>query len=92
MEHSDNTSNEAPDPAREAMKLAASIRPMLAGRPPEAQGAALADLLAIWLAGHVASGLSVKTVTEELLRNHVELVLKLLPINVADILARKGQH
>lgn len=32
------------------------IKPHLAGRSPEVQGCILADLLAIWLAGHQVEG------------------------------------
>ena len=33
-----------------------AIRPLLAGRSPEVQGAVLADLLATWLLGHIMGG------------------------------------
>jgi hypothetical protein len=38
--------------ARIADDLAAKIHQLLAGAGPEMQGAAIADLTAIWLAGH----------------------------------------
>lgn len=52
------------------------IRPMLAGYHPAEQGAALADLLAIWLAGHPAE------IREALLKMHVDKVRELVPVNV----------
>jgi hypothetical protein len=41
---------------REVIAIVEQIRPLLAGKAPEVQGAALADLLAIWLAGHHVEG------------------------------------
>ena len=38
--------------AHEALDLSAQIRPMLAGRGPSIQAAALMDLVSLWLAGH----------------------------------------
>ena len=37
---------------REIYELIERIRPILAGHPPEVQGAVLADLNALWLCGH----------------------------------------
>jgi hypothetical protein len=37
---------------RRSQALVKQIQPMLAGQGPEAQAAALADLVAMWLAGH----------------------------------------
>ena len=42
--------------ARRAHELVEAIKPILANEKPYVQGAALADLLAMWLAGHVAVG------------------------------------
>jgi hypothetical protein len=58
------------------LAVVARIRPMLAGRHPGEQGAILADLLAIWLAGHPFE------LREALLDNHVERVRDLIPPNV----------
>jgi hypothetical protein len=70
-----------------AEKLVQSIRPLLAGRSPQTQGAALADLLAIWLAGHVVEGNPAETDTlrDELLEAHIEAVRRLIPINSRQI-------
>lgn len=38
--------------ANEAIELSKEIRPMLADRGPEVQGAVIADLLATYIAGH----------------------------------------
>jgi hypothetical protein len=64
-------------PSALVVEIVDSIRPLLAGHHPAAQGAALADLLAIWLAGHEHS------LREPLLNNHVVRVRELVPVNVA---------
>lgn len=40
------------DRAYQALEIIDRIKPLLAGHPPEVQGAVLADLLALWLAAH----------------------------------------
>lgn len=40
------------DQARRSQELVRLIGPMLHGQRPDVQGAALCDLLAMWLAGH----------------------------------------
>lgn len=69
--------------AHRVQRLVEQIKPILAHQPPEIQGAALADLLAIWLAGHVYSGLPSTTATmrEAFLLAHIERVRELVPIN-----------
>lgn len=67
--------DEASRDAHEAARLCALIAPLLAGRGPGVQGAALADLLAMWIAGHNPDA------REELLKNHVEAVRTLVPLN-----------
>jgi hypothetical protein len=57
-------------------ELVERMRPILAGHHPAAQGAALADMLAMWLAGHEAS------LREPLLNAHVVAVRRLVPVNV----------
>jgi hypothetical protein len=42
----------AEDTADRAKRIAASIRPRLVGQGPDVQGVVLADLVALWLAGH----------------------------------------
>jgi hypothetical protein len=55
------------------------IRAILSGKPPELQGAALADLLAIFLAGHHPK------LRDEILRLHIETVRNLIPINEREL-------
>jgi hypothetical protein len=69
--------------------IVAACKPALAGEHPMIQGFALADLVAIWLAGHQmpAEG------HEELLALHVETVRKCLPIaqrRIDDLLRKIG--
>lgn len=75
---------------QEVGRLVEAIRPILAGKPAPITGAALADLLAIWLAGHFAGGDDENaTVREELLTNHVRVVRKLIPVNERELLRRQ---
>jgi hypothetical protein len=70
----------------QVMALVTRLRPVLAGKPPEIQGAALADLLATWLAGHVWTdddGIDQRETArrrEELLNMHIRLVRALVAI------------
>jgi hypothetical protein len=59
------------------------IRPILAGQPAEIQGAALADLLAIWLAGHHVAGdeNATRKLRAELLASHCIGVRGLVGVN-----------
>jgi hypothetical protein len=61
----------------------AHIWPLLAGQAPEVQGAALADLLAIWLAGHHVAGDedATRSLRAELLAMHCAAVRTLTSIN-----------
>ena len=64
------------------MRLVMQIRPLLAGLDPGVQSAALADLLAMWLAGHITdSPQSTEAFREALLADHIELVRRLVPVN-----------
>jgi hypothetical protein len=70
--------------------LVATIRPLLAGNPPEVQGTALADLLAIWVAGHIGdSDDETGRLRETILAIHSEMVRKLVPVNDAIIHGRR---
>ena len=68
-------------------EASAPLHRALAGKPPEVQGILLADLVAIWLAGHLVVGDAPATakLRETLLRAHLRAVRKLLPINAAAI-------
>jgi hypothetical protein len=68
---------------REVAAIIDRIRPLLAGHSPEVQGAVLADLLAIWLAGHHVAGDedATRTMREELLAFHLTQVRQLTTVN-----------
>jgi len=79
--------------AKEAGELAAQIGPMLYGHAEEAQSAALAELLAMWIAGHFADNDELTRVwREELLAQHIEVVRRLVAPCEAQILdqVRRG--
>lgn len=59
------------------------IRPLLAGKPAEVQGAALADLLAMWLAGHIMPDdpEGTRELRETILAGHIDAVRELIPVN-----------
>jgi hypothetical protein len=60
-----------------------TVFPLLSGKPPEIQGAVLADLTAIWLAGHVCVGNPTATadLRETLLDHHIAAVRDLIAVN-----------
>jgi hypothetical protein len=71
-----------------AIALSAKIAALLGGHPAAVQGAALADCLAIWLAGHWCEGEAERhDLREELLTMHLEKVRELIPVN-EEILTR----
>ena len=59
------------------------IRKLLASHPPEIQGAAMADLLAIFIAGHHPD------IRETIFTMHIDAVRRLIPVNVELI---KNRH
>lgn len=63
--------------------LEQKIMPLLGGQPADIQGAVLADLLSIWLAGHIAPGDPAGTdeLREMLLKQHMEFVRRLIEPN-----------
>ena len=69
--------------AAEVFEIVARIRPLLAGKPACVQGAVLADLLAMWVAGHHVAGNPAATdeMRARLLSDHFEGVCKLTVIN-----------
>jgi hypothetical protein len=74
----------------EVVRLIDTIRPHLAGNPAPVQGAALADLLATWLAGHFADGPATTTrLRETLLKEHIAMVRRLIPENERELLRRQ---
>jgi|SRR5262252_2912980 len=46
------------DPVDRVLATAEAIKPLLAGLGPEVQGAILAELVSIWLRGHIEVGAS----------------------------------
>ena len=56
-------------------RIAARIKPLLAGHPPEVQGAALADLLSLFIAGHHPA------IRDEMLALHFQAVRDLIPVS-----------
>jgi hypothetical protein len=75
--------------ADEVSRVVASMCPMLAGRPPQVQGAALADLLATWITGHIIPGKPSETeaLREQIMEMHVEMVRELVSVNAARLWA-----
>ena len=69
--------------ADEVVDLVQILRPLFVDKPKEVQGAALADLVSIWLAGHVVRGDPAATERwrNSILDLHVEVVRELTPIN-----------
>lgn len=76
--------NRRSEQAREADALSAKIwllaAPILAGKAPEVQGAALADLAAVWLSGHLVVDDDVRTfeTRRELFEAHCRAVWELV--------------
>lgn len=64
-------------------RLWPTISAELGGKPPNLQAAVLADLTAIWLAGHIVPGDPAATARkrDELLDLHVEAIRSLIPSN-----------
>ena len=72
--------------AERVASIVEQIRPLLAGLGCEIQGAVLADLLAMWLAGHI--GEHEAELREELLACHIACVRALIPFNESMLLER----
>lgn len=68
----------------ESTQLVDALRPLMADRDPLVQAMALAELLSLWLAGWPAAA------RDDLLADHVALVRKLTPANVAILYDGKG--
>lgn len=66
--------------ARIADELAAKIHRLLAGKGPEVQGAAIADLTAIWLHGHLVLGDPAATdkIRREIFEHQCQLIWQLV--------------
>jgi hypothetical protein len=73
-------------------QVSRKIQNDLHGLGPQAQGAILAELFALYLAGHMGPG--AKEVREGIIETWLDTVRKLVPVNEAQILARtpEGGH
>ena len=69
--------------AKEVDALVRTLAKQLVGKPAQVQGAVLADLLAMWLAGHVMRGdpKATEAMREEALDMHLKAVRALIDIN-----------
>jgi hypothetical protein len=78
----------------EVLKIAALIKPLLAGKEPQVQSAVLAELLSIWLAGHFVEGDAEQTreLRSELLANHCMLVRQLVMVNDPHQVKEEGEE
>ena len=81
----------APDTAESfaasADALVDAVKSILGGHPAELQGAVLADLIALWVAGHRVSGDRAEgnEVRAELLALHSQHVGELVPMYLGDV-------
>ena len=75
------------DTLKRVQTLLREIGPLLAGQGAAAQGAVLADLLAMWIAGHCTPGSEHETrqTREELLEHHIATVRELVPENAKSL-------
>jgi hypothetical protein len=71
----------------EVMETVKSIMPLLKGKPPPVQGAVLADLLAMWLAGHWIPDDPEETreIRAQMLAQHMETVIALTEMNAKEL-------
>lgn len=69
--------------------LSNAIKNVLTGFPAPIQGAVLANLTSLWLAGHrvVGDREATAAVRDDMLRRHVEAVCDMIPASEAEILA-----
>ena len=82
------------DDVQEIMNMVERIRMVLRGHSPDIQSAVIADLVSMFLAGHVViddrkiDHENTNTVRMEALRNITELAIKLIPTNEHAIIGR----
>ena len=71
----------------EVRQMTEAIGKVLAGHAAAKQGAALADCLAMWLAGHHVPGDpdATRALRDELLAAHLAALKELIPINAAHL-------
>lgn len=70
--------------ADEAFKLSKQIAPLLAGKDPAVQSAALADMVAMWIVGHRPA------IRHEIVQEFSRLVSRLIPVNEAMMFGDAG--
>jgi hypothetical protein len=80
--------------AKLSQELCAKIAPLLANNEPEVQSAALADLAAMWLAGHFVHDdrAGTRKLRQLLLHEHIKLIQQLIPLNEQKLLAGLTKH
>jgi hypothetical protein len=76
------------DPMIDVDDVVMGMSAALEGQPEEVQGAALADCLALWLAGHVVRGdpQATEALREEMLALHLKAVRMLIPVNYHELI------
>jgi len=70
--------------ASKALRLSNEIKPMLAGKGPDIQGAVLADLVSIYFAGHP------EFIREKVIRMWMETMRELIPAIEQEISERRA--
>jgi hypothetical protein len=77
----------------EALELIDQIKPILGGHSPAVISAVIADLFALFLAGHqdpAGEGARIDGIREKIIERWVTLVKDLIPINAAQVRERHG--
>ena len=69
----------AQEDADEALAIVERIRPILAGRGPEIQGAVMVELLSMYLAGYYMAG---QAGIDLVLDHTIKTVRQMVPVNV----------
>ena len=67
-----------------AQRLVNEIGPMLHGKGPDVQGAVLADLASMWLAGHSPA------IREEVMKMHFQAIRDLIPESEKQLFGKAG--
>jgi hypothetical protein len=77
-----------------SQELITKIAPLLADNDPAVQSAALADLTAMWLAGHFMNNDLAGThkLRQLLLHEHIKLIQQLIPLNEQKLFAGLTKH
>jgi hypothetical protein len=82
-------SEDSADVATRAMEISRCIEPMLQGIGEATQSAVLANLTAMWLAGHIGPNAeATKAYRAGLLAGHVELIERLIEPSESELLDR----